>query len=141
MEKLRNSDTLKIISYILIPFLALAIILGAIYIEYNSYNKEDLSRGDYYKTNSFVYNEYYPNLQRVFRICSSIDEGLREQGEYYNSFVDNYILVQETPTKIYYSQTYRGYYIGFNYIIIDEMEQYIQIYKQKIIILNRRNEK
>lgn len=120
MEKLRNSDTLKIISYILIPFLALAIILGVIYIEYNSYNKEDLSRGDYYKTNSFVYNEYYPNLQKVFRICSSIQEGLREQGEYYNSFVDNYILVQETPTKIYYSQTYRGYYIGFNYIIIDE---------------------
>lgn len=120
MEKLKNSDTLKIISYILIPFLALAIILGAIYMEYNSYNKEDLSRGDYYKTNSFVYNEYYPNLQRVFRICSSIDEGLREQGEYYNSFVDNYILVQETPTKIYYSQTFRGYYIGFSYIIIDE---------------------
>lgn len=120
MEKLKNSDTLKIISYILIPFLALAIILGAIYIEYNSYNKEDLSRGDYYKTDSFVYNEYYSNLQRVFRICSSIDEGIREQGEYYNSFTDNYILVQETPTRIYYTQTYRNYYNGFNYIIIDE---------------------
>lgn len=120
MEKIRNSDTLKIISYILIPFLALAILLGAIYIEYNSYNKEDLSRGDYYKTNSFVYNEYYSNLQRVFRICASIDEGIREQGEYYNSFIDNYVLVQETPTIIYYSQTYRNYYNGFNYIIIDE---------------------
>lgn len=120
MEKLRNSDTLKIISYILIPFLMLAIILGAIYIEYNSYNKEDLARGDYYKTDSFVYNEYYPNIQRIFRICSSIDEGIREQGEYYNSFVDNYVLVQETPTRIYYSQTYRSYYNGFNYIIIDE---------------------
>lgn len=120
MEKLRNSDTLKIISYILIPFLALAIILGAIYIEYNSYNKEDLSRGDYYKTNGFVYNEYYSNLQRVFRICASIEEGTRQQGEYYNSFTDNYILVQETPNKIYYTQTYRSYYNGFNYIIIDE---------------------
>lgn len=120
MEKLRNSDTLKIISYILIPLLVLSIILGAIYIEYNSYNKEDLSRGDYYKTNSFVYNEYYSNLQRVFRICSSIDEGIREQGEYYNSFIDNYILVQESPTRIYYSQTYRSYYNGFNYIIIDK---------------------
>ena len=120
MEKLRNSETLKIISYILIPFLVLAIILGAIYIEYNSYNKEDLTRGDYYKTNSFVYNEYYSNLQRVFRICSNIDEGIREQGEYYNSFIDNYVLVQELPTRIYYSQTYRTYYNGFNYIIIDE---------------------
>lgn len=120
MEKLKNSDTLKIISYILIPFLVLAIILGAIYIEYNSYNKEDLSRGDYYKTDSFVYNEYYPNLQRVFRICASINEGIREEGEYYNSFADNFVLVQETPTKIYYSQTYRSYYNGFNYIIIDE---------------------
>lgn len=120
MEKIKNSDTLKIISYIIIPFLVLAIILGAIYIEYNSYNKEDLSRGDYFKTDSFIYNEYYPNLQRIFRICASINEGIREQGEYYNSFVDNYTLVQETPTKIYYSQTYRGYYNGFNYIIIDE---------------------
>lgn len=120
MENLRNSDTLKIISYILIPFLVLAIILGAIYIEYNSYNKEDLLRGDYYKTDSFIYNEYYPNLQRIFRICANIEEGIRKQGEYYNSFVDNYVLVQETPTKIYYSQTYRGYYNGFNYIIIDK---------------------
>lgn len=120
MENLRNSDTLKIISYILIPFLVLAIILGAIYIEYNSYNKEDLLRGDYYKTDSFIYNEYYPNLQRIFRICANIEEGIRQQGEYYNSFVDNYVLVQETPTKIYYSQTYRGYYNGFNYIIIDK---------------------
>ncbi|MCI8361759.1 MAG: hypothetical protein HFJ41_01140 [Clostridia bacterium] len=120
MENLRNSDTLKIISYILIPFLVLSIILGAIYIEYNSYNKEDLSRGDYYKTDSFVYNEYYPNLQRIFRICENINEGIRQQGEYYNSFVDNYTLVQETPTKIYYSQTYRGYYNGFKYIIVDE---------------------
>lgn len=120
MENLRNSDTLKIISYILIPFLVLAIILGAIYIEYNSYNKEDLLRGDYYKTDSFIYNEYYPNLQRIFRICANIEEGIRQQGEYYNSFVDNYVLVQEIPTKIYYSQTYRGYYNGFNYIIIDK---------------------
>ena len=120
MERLRNSETLKIISYILIPFLVLAIILGAIYIEYNSYNKEDLSRGDYFKTNSFIYNEYYPNLQRIFRICSNIEEGIRIEGEYYNSFVDNYTLVQETPTKIYYSQTYRGYYNGFNYIIVNE---------------------
>ncbi len=120
MEKLRNSDTLKIISYILIPFLVLAIILGAIYIEYNSYNKEDLVKGDYYKTDSFVYNEYYSNLQRIFRICASIDEGIREPGEYYNSFIDTYVLVQETPTKIYYSQNYRSYYNGFNYIIIDE---------------------
>ena len=120
MEKIRNSDTLKIISYILIPFLALIILLGVIYIEYNSYNKEDLTRGDYYKTNSFVYSEYYSNLQRVFRICSSIEEGIRQQGEYYNSFIDNYVLVQETPTRIYYSQTYRTYYNGFNYIIVDE---------------------
>ena len=120
MERLRNSETLKIISYILITFLVLAIILGAIYIEYNSYNKEDLSRGDYFKTNSFIYNEYYPNLQRIFRICSNIEEGIRIEGEYYNSFVDNYTLVQETPTKIYYSQTYRGYYNGFNYIIVNE---------------------
>lgn len=120
MEKLKKSDTLKIISYILIPFLALAIILGAIYIEYNSYNKEDLSKGDYYKTDSFVYNEYYSNLQRVFRICASINEGIREEGEYYNSFTDNFVLVQEAPAKIYYSQTYRSYYNGFNYIIMDE---------------------
>ena len=119
MEKIKKSSGLKILSYILIPILVLIVIMGIVYIQYNSYNKEDIERKDYYSTDRFIYNEYYSYLQKIFRIYTNNIEGNIGKGDY-NSYIDNYMLVKESPNPIYYAQNYTDYYNGFNHIIIDK---------------------
>lgn len=129
MERIRKSSTLKILSYILIPILVLTTIMGIAYIQYNSYNKQDLERKDYYCTDNFVNNEYYNYLRKTFRIYTNNVEGnvkntnIKEDNSKegaYNTYIDNYVLVKEEPNPIYYAQNYTDYYNGFNHIIIDE---------------------
>ena len=132
MEKIKKSSVLKITSYILIPFLFLEIIIGIMYFEYQSYNSVNLEKGDYYKTETFLYDEYYTFLTHIFSDCMSINrnddisnESINSNESYIEDSYDietrygTYTLIQETPTKIYYIYRYIISKDCFNFAIVD----------------------
>ena len=109
MEKLRKSSILKIICYIAIPILVLVSLLGMIYTKNFTQYKSDLAKKDYYKTDAFVYDDYYTSIHNLINRLEILNidgnENLDGEDVIYRA---GYVLVRNVSNNIYYERNYRN---------------------------------
>ena len=107
MEKLRKSSILKIICYIAIPILVLVSLLGMIYTKNFTQYKSDLAKKDYYKTDAFVYDDYYTSIYNLINRLEILNidgnENLDGEDEIYRT---GYVLVRNVSNNVYYERNY-----------------------------------
>lgn len=109
MEKLRKSSILKIICYIAIPILVLVSLLGMIYTKNFTQYKSDLAQKDYYKTDAFVYDDYYTSIHNLINRLEILNidgnENLDGEDAIYRT---GYVLVRNVSNNVYYERNYRN---------------------------------
>ena len=109
MEKLRKSSILKIICYIAIPILVLVSLLGMIYTKNFTQYKSDLAKKDYYKTDAFVYDDYYTSIHNLINRLEILNidgnENLDGEDAIYRT---GYVLVRNVSNNVYYERNYRN---------------------------------
>ena len=155
MEKIKKSGVLKIISYILIPFLVLQIVFSLISLQYAYDNMQDIEKQDYYQTEQFINNQYITALEKVFKTCKKLENKTISNDEKEDKLISEYIsdqaeleytLIQKETQKIYYEPGYYEYSQDyFDYVIIDKITGTIYTninsndYNQEIQKINESN--
>ena len=129
MEKVRNSDFLKILSYILIPILVEIIIFSLCHIIYLSELNVPKKETKYSQTENFA-NEYIVFLSNKIVQCQNIEQ------------YENFIKLEDEHGNPYYYTNMKN---DINYIIIDketkEMYTNIRSSNYQQIIDNIKNQK